>query len=383
MRARKKCMVIFVMIFALLISLSITTTAVDVEPKIEGSSLIPLGLSFVEQNIDSLVKIDELTCIAQRRNKTFLPQHYSVKQLVDFNGYIYYVVEFDPVGYAIYDNQFANILEFNADAISPYYEYIDNIIYAGAGEYYVKSASVDSCDVYRHTVQNSEIHMDDATKAYYQKLSTSISSAVESDAIQKMNESSNLILDASSDNYASLRKYTSITDRDTTGFNTDGNCGYISGSLIVWYHYDVLGWTEFVPGGVYSEDLVTAIQGDHPNNTMGPGLQTALSDWSYNHGAVDGWQESLPALYDVLPSGSKIFKLIKENRPVALLGKVPSSTELDTYAVNGTTSHVITVTAVEKLSSSYAYFAHFGWEKKYNDVYITDSVITKGSIVYY
>lgn len=352
-----------------------------------------LTLDYVYSNIDNLVDLNQLSDIARLRNIPFTPEKIqSVKQLKDFNGYPYYVVEFAPSGYAIYDNKFANILEFNARAVSPYNGYNDNMIYAGAGEYYVKATQTNKTEMYLHTVLESALCMDVETEQFYKAQSLSVSNAVEQAAVSKLSENNISPLGNNTvTSYVSLSDYSSITDCDTTGFNTDGNCGYIAGSLIVWYHYDVLGWEDFVPGGVYSHSLVCAIQGNRENDTLGPGLQDALSEWSYNHGAVEegGWQESLPAIYDVLPSGSKIYNLIDDDRPVALLGKTPSQSDLDsnssysTYSTNGKVNHVITVTGVTRESSSYSYFAHFGWETEYNDVYVSDSSLVKGSIVYY
>ncbi|MBE6821457.1 MAG: hypothetical protein E7516_10480 [Ruminococcaceae bacterium] len=388
------------MITTLLTSLSFSISANNLITDSDEITLFPaLSLSFVEDNISSLIDISELQRIAQRRNINFVPQDYDVKQLTDFNGYTYYIVEFSPIGYAIYDNRFTHILEFNAKAISPYHDRTEELFYAGAGEYYIKSNTLD--DVYIHPISGYSFADDTDTELYFKEQSSNISSAVnlKATSILSIDSNASQINATASTSYASLSKYSVITSVDTTNFNVCGNCGYVAGSLIVWYHYKVLGWTDFVPGGTITSALARDIQGDRGPATYGPDLQEALSAWSYSHGAVEegGWQETLPALLDVLPTASKIYNLIDDDRPVALLGLTPPQSDLDPSGTNslnnisgttGSVEHVITITGVDKVTNSiidvdYYYYAHFGWTPSYNDIYISDSSLTKGAIVYY
>ncbi len=195
---------------------------------------------------------------------------------------------------------------------------------------------------------------------------------------------------------ADLTQYSVISNANTSGFNTEGNCGYVAGALIVWYHYKVLGWTGFVPSGVFNNSLVKSIQGNRDNDTTGPDLQASLSIWSRDHGAVNGTTETLPALCDLLPSASTVFELIRDNRPVILLGLIYDPRTDSTSNVqsdiqgdgSGKVQHAITVTGVVKETSwlifnDYHYWAHYGWGKEYNEVYVDESAVTKGAAVYY
>lgn len=338
-------------------------------------------MSYVENAIDSIIDIDYLKQIAQMRDICFSPISYNVKQLNDFNDCVYYIVEFTPTGYAIFDDSFTQILEFNARALSPYTTYSSNMFYAGAGEYYVQPEDGAS-DTLVHPVTNDvvvlDIEMNELLKSKSQEMSTSIRQMVNS-RLSHTSSDCTYTQSTASTQYVSLSEYSSITGCDTTGYNTSGNCGFIAASLIVWYHYDVLGWTDFVPGGIYSKSLVTAIQGDRNDITYGPSIQDAMSTWSFDHGAVaaNGWQETLPAIIDLAPTAAKIYNLIDDDRPVALVGKTPSASELtssSTVKLSNISSarcsidHVITITGVQKIDSDYYFFAHFGWGTAYNDV---------------
>ena len=371
-------------------------------------------LSYIMENIYSLIDFEALCMIAERREMNFSDNTVSkIKRVYDFNDYTYFIIEFSPCGYAIYDNDFTQLLEFNARAQSPYLNYDDGLIYAGATQYYIKSIKsgqnsnltsakqfdIDAA-VYTHSVLGTEIVMDDDTKIFLKEQSANMAEAIESkkNTISMLEDSYSINAAEATEYYASLRNYTSITNANTTGFNTSGNCGYVAASLIVWYHYDVLGWSDFVPGGRYTISLVEDIQGDRADSTYGPDIQNALSWWSYSHGAVaeNRWQETLPALCDLLPASESIYNLIDDDRPVIVLGLVPENPRdftgiAGTYmgrSANEKVDHAITVTGVVKVVNSainvdYNYYAHYGWGTAYNDVYISESVITKGAAVYY
>ena len=367
-------------------NLAASTEALDLYPAYE--------FAYVQANIESLVDIDKLCEIARLRSLEYDPLSIgSVKRMSDFNGYTYYIVEFEPIGYAIYDNRFTQVLEFNAQAESPYQNYTENLVYAGAGEYYIKSdETVQSYDVYNHVVHGSSLIMDAETEAFYKQQSSYVSNNVAMAANAKL---SSQIVDKhniESSSYAALMEYEVITGANTSGFNTgnENRCGFVAGSLVVWYYYKAKGWNDFVPGGVYSEDLVDAIQGTYGGETLGPALKQALSNWSNYHGAT--FENLLPAVYQLLPSSSQIFGLIEDDRPVVLLGMTPAQSDIvidGTNSLNGIEStmgeiaHAITITGVVHEDGEYYYFAHFGWGTAYNDIYIADASLTKGSIVYY
>lgn len=382
------------LILALVLTFSPFSISVNANNSIVSST--SFDMSYVENAIDSIIDIDYLKQIAQMRDICFFPISYNVKHLNDFNDCVYYIVEFTPTGYAIFDDSFTQILEFNARALSPYTTYSSNMFYAGAGEYYVQPEDGAS-DTLVHPVTNDvvvlDIEMNELLKSKSQEMSTSIRQMVNS-RLSHTSSDCTYTQSTASTQYVSLSEYSSITGCDTTGYNTSGNCGFIAASLIVWYHYDVLGWTDFVPGGIYSKSLVTAIQGDRNDITYGPSIQDAMSTWSFDHGAVaaNGWQETLPAIIDLAPTAAKIYNLIDDDRPVALVGKTPSASELTSSSTvklsnissaRGSIDHVITITGVQKIDSDYYFFAHFGWGTAYNDVYISNSSLSKGAAVYY
>ena len=354
-----------------------------------------LDYAYVVANISELLNFDRLENIAARRNNNFNSVVSAVKRAYDFNGYMYYVVEFSPVGYAIYDDTMSNLLVFNYKASSPYLNYNDGLIFAGASQYYINSSyeiaestkSVEVGDMVIHAVTGEELQIDVDNLEKLQTQSEAISDAVISSRNEKSLTNTEIArsVASSATDAAYLSQYNVIINADTTGFNTSSNCGYVAAALVVWYHYKVLGWDDFVPDGELTLDLVDDIQNGRLNGTYGPDVQSALSDWSYNHGAVEpgGWQETLPGMINLLPTASSILDLIDEDRPVILLGKIYDPTN-----PTEKTDHAITIHGVEKYQDSifdtdWYYYAHYGWNSDYNDEYVSDDVIIKGCAVYY
>lgn len=71
----------------------------------------------------------------------------TVKQVTDFAGNGYTVVEYSPVGYFIFHNESGKYVEYAERALSPYCGYEENLYYGGPTEYYVKYG-----ETYYHTV---------------------------------------------------------------------------------------------------------------------------------------------------------------------------------------------------------------------------------------
>ncbi|MDR0752468.1 MAG: hypothetical protein LBF12_07845, partial [Christensenellaceae bacterium] len=317
-----------------------------------------------------------------------------VKEIKDFDENTYILLECSPTGYIIYDNTLTTALELNANSDSPYINQYYGLTYGGPTQYYIKSLQLASDDiVYSHTVIDEEIIADCETQTELIEKSSALFNSVEESVLLKQ-ESKIAIEEYYETNASSgwqtnlLSSWSTIANRNTSGFNVNGNCGYVAASLIVYYYYAQKGWSNFVPGGTYSNALVQGIQGSRGDSTWGPDLASAMSDWSYSHGAKATTlgipYNTLPATCMLLPTFADIYSLIGQNRPVALLGNIPNAG-----------SHVVTIHGAQRYRtvtlgfiytySDYYYWAHYGWDTSMNDVRIHDSISTmmKGAAVYY
>jgi hypothetical protein len=156
-----------------------------------------------------------------------------IRQLVDFASNIYWIVEFAPHGYSIYDSTFEIAVELNKDAISPWNGLVGQLVYGGATHYYIKPYKQPRSGIlYQHVVLGDELH---------------VSLDDNAGLIEQSNEMSNNLDNALQQNISlptsrgTTKQSTKIADQNkilkanTNGFNTNGNCGYVSSALLVWY----------------------------------------------------------------------------------------------------------------------------------------------------
>ena len=67
----------------------------------------------------------------------------------DFAGNQYTLIEYEPIGYAIYSNDTGIVVEYSAGSLSPYLEYSGSLYYAGPTQYYVYNPQTA---LYEHTI---------------------------------------------------------------------------------------------------------------------------------------------------------------------------------------------------------------------------------------
>jgi hypothetical protein len=332
-------------------------------------------------------------CLAQRLDSVFngFDSHGAslsergignIKQLSDFNGYVYYIVEFEPTGYIIFDNQFTTALVVNAYSASPYLSHYDNLIFAGAQQYYVLSGQrVNGKYIFTHTVLDTEMIVGYDELLVLQEQSRIISMAVEQTAETALLHSAiDNQMNSSAPSLIFLNNWQTIRNVNTSNFNQTDNCGYVAASLVVYYYFRHKGFNQLVhsqhlTNGVLNRNLSLGIQGTNSPVTVGPEVALALSRWSSNNGA-----QSLPGGFTMLPSSSTIFGLINQDRPLILLGNMPDPSG------SGKMLHAVTVFGVFwETTFNYHYAVHYGWGPSHNYEWIHSSIsqLLKAFAVYY
>ena len=79
-----------------------------------------------------------------------------VKEIEDFSGNKYSVIECAPTGYYIYHNESGNFVEYSAESNSPYLNVSGKIYYGGPTFYYVENEGK-----YCHTITDEEFLISD------------------------------------------------------------------------------------------------------------------------------------------------------------------------------------------------------------------------------
>ena len=315
----------------------------------------------------------------------------AVKQLSDFSGFTYYVVETKPYGYIIFDNVFSTALVMNPFGVSPYYGFYENLIFGGATHYYVKPEAQprNGDSLFIHTVLNTHLVVNAEDEEILIKASEEMAEAVMSiDNSHELERSSRIQI-------ATINNQHVITETNTRGwrndgqygaFNHTGNCGFVAGSLLVWYQRQARGWSQFAPRRTFDYQLVLDIQGNRNDATWGHDLDRALTQYSRNHGNRG------PARYTPIPTRNHIFNMVNNNRPTALLGRMPNISETSGNKFN----HVVVVHRVQRTlntvlfvttRSNYFFYVHYGWanwgNSNQNNVRLHESVITRSGVVYF
>lgn len=297
-----------------------------------------------------------------------------IKELKDFADNKYFVVELSPVGYMIYNADLTMAIEANAAAESPYTGLNENLIYAGAMNYFIQSSSeTENYYQYEHTVLEDEVVVLDETQlTELKRQSNQLAANIEESAKQVTSRIAPVVTEQT----AELTNSTLIKNLSTAGFNTDGRCVWVASAVIVWYHKISWNWTNLAPNG-WSSQLVDDIRGDRKTAATLSDARWALKSYV---AAVGGIPDGYAAMDTIYPKSSTIFERVSSNIPVMI-----GSTNMPNPNGGDTMSHAVVVHKVARKArknwigtsySDYRYWAHFGWGTAYNNVMLTDSSFT-------
>ena len=321
----------------------------------------------------------------------------SLKKMNDLEGNYYNIIEFNPIGYAIYNQDFSFLLEISGSAASPYKNHNENLLYFGAFNYFIKkheSILVSKYDSIQHCKDNYKINLNDENKRELKSISRDLN-------INLKNKSNSLkMIKCNSknkptaneirtewietgNNYetASVKNTDIIRNADTEGFNDTGNCGFVAGAIIIFYAARAWGWSNLYSKDKIEKNLVENLQGNHSSTSTAPDLEKKLNDYLNSHKSkknakVNMWH---------LPAAHSIFDRVKEDKPVVIFGS------LTDFSDSGKCNHAVVVYQVHrkvkkqlfgiKTYSNYEYRTHYGWDMETNDVIISHDSIAIGGMV--
>ncbi len=298
----------------------------------------------------------------------------NVKELNDFNNNVYHLIEFNPVGYIIYNDDYSMILENSIEAESPYKNYSNNLLYFGFLNYFYNGS--DNCIT--NITDNYTIELNDSNKERLKNASSLLDDRIKSTS-KKKSDASNLKSQLP-DEYAVLNSQSTITMANTTNF-LNNNCGYISGALIIYYAANVWGRSYLYSGYYISNQLVTDIQNGRPGPSNSANLEDALNDYMNAHN--DPHSAKVNMWFN--PAVHTIFDRVEEDKPVVIYCDLISP-------INGNQiSHSVVVHKVKRSVETlffgirnhfdYVLSVHMGYGNAYNNVQVAFDTMSISGLV--
>ncbi len=298
------------------------------------------------------------------------------KQLQDFSGNLYTLVECSPIGYMIYSNDSGLFVEYSVDSPSPYQRFNSSMFYGGPTQYFIMKNNS-----YVHTVLDETYALSEADdlskstdklKDYYKSTANqdvlnyiqkgilpNSKNSVES-MLSSATESSQMTASIPSSYYVTgATPLSTLTTESQMGYRTGNVCGYIAaGLLMLWYRTNVSSnylASSYInknssnypcfSGSSFTSYLLSF---GYPAQTWAYDIANVLEDYTATRGISIN-----SSIIDVLPLTSMIKSdLYTYNRPYILFGSLvrPNGT--------GSISHAVLVYGY----NANGLICHYGWE---------------------
>ncbi|MGN0761211.1 MAG: putative cysteine peptidase [Christensenellales bacterium] len=319
------------------------------------------------------------------------PKDYITKQLQDFNGKEYILIETIPCGYYIFDKKESVMIEGSIDAVSPYVNYFDNIVYGGAMNYYINHGQE------YFDLKNNEyitVNTINALKEISSFLSDNTqlmcaNKRIKNKSIFSTSESSTAGTSYYVYNYRSISNlssnfgYYSIPDEEDPSIR-HGICGYIAAALAINYNY-INKSSKWIVNPTYHNPNNQAPTIAFVEHLVQIGSNLGFSNSTYSsqirdivNNYINGLNinESHTSLWTPFFTFTTIKNHIKNDRPVILFGSLPKFPKIE----NDTKINhaVLCFGVLDGILADY-YYVHYGWDG-YNNIMLSTSNATLGSI---
>lgn len=181
------------------------------------------------------------------------------KELLDFDGNKYGLVEYDPIGYAIYSKYNNEIIESSDTAPSPYLENTQNLYYLGPQQYYIKNNNTLT-----HTITGQTINFNEV-ESIVESQSRTLFNAVNSSELITNNKLKNtnngispMAIDYSNKYIGYYQFFENMRTGQQIGYYVVGNgvCGYVAANMLLGF-YDTVADDSFVPDNSIMEGTGT------------------------------------------------------------------------------------------------------------------------------
>lgn len=293
----------------------------------------------------------------------------NVKTLNDFAGNEYKLIECDPTGYFIIHPESGIIVEYAANAKSPYDGLDSNIYYGGPTYYYVKSKGN-----YVHTILDIAIDTNEieSTAKDCRKFNDELISQTDNSAVRYFADGNATSVKSATSKGTDywVSSYTWLKNRTSNfGYVDGGYCGYIAANLLLKY-WDYRGTIDLP--SPYSTINSTALTNELID--IGDDLGYGASTWaSPIANVIDEFcsQQDLPEEASWAIGVYGITTEIATNkRPCILFGNL-----------DGAGNHAVVAYGYNEYENPgyYTYICHYGWDGDYSEVHVYGGTSIFGS----
>lgn len=328
----------------------------------------------------SASELEELSNSISLWGHTYAATDVSCRAIYDTNGNQFILYEIGSQAYYIFDPISEKFLEGSPSAPSPYLNKTGNLIYLGPTNYYVKTE-----DCYVHTVLGSSNSLSNNDVAILQKTFGQMLNGVQNEALSTDNIGSTLELngiydnmiedDCSDEGYINyyITGYTNIQNA-TYPDNEGDTCGYVAGTLVLYYWHKRLGG--IIPSAYLNTNGKLKTDGATANNNLQKkliSLGNGGSSWALEIRdvliAYCEWK-GISATSTYYLTGIGYRDELHNNRPAILFGSFPN--------VNGGLPVFHAVTAygfhLDNENAIISTIVHYGWSG-YSEVYLDTGLI--------
>ena len=315
------------------------------------SLLLPLNYASAMSNTDML---DDILI------QNGLTDDYTMRNLYDLSGNLYWLIEFDTTGYAIYHPGANKLSEFSTSARSPFLNYTE-IFYGGPTFYFVKIG-----DNLTNVLTNEHFELN-----AIQAQSQSINSLDE--IYSKFISAENLSTRASDTTYLVPNAYY-FQKLNSFGQNTQGTCGQLAASILLSYYANYYN-VNFVPTQYISpksgtstnyqswqsmpnlsdslhQELIQITRDLNENlATTGSSIKRILSEYYYRH-VLGGVSQSV--LTSPFFTDTNMRNIINSNNPMIMFGKL-------TLPSGSKGNHAVVCYGYRIISNVTYYTVHMGY----------------------
>lgn len=212
---------------------------------------------------DSIMKVGTMTEVESQRFETVAKAEAETmsavfeedivpacsKELLDFSGNAYTLIECEPLGYMIYHNASGQFVEMSASSMSPYSEYDEGLFYGGPTEYYVLRNGV-----YHHTILD-EMYDESSTEAFQESCNmaneaflsepaTEVLQYIETGTVATTDDMlESIVATASEDTPTYITNAYCISNCETNSemsYFSKGACGYIAAAMLLLWFRDTI-----------------------------------------------------------------------------------------------------------------------------------------------
>lgn len=325
--------------------------------------------SLFQYQLNEMLEQEKVTSLSKSSQRLTISR---IKELRDFDGNQFVLVELEPTGYMIYHVASGIFVEHAVSAPSPYTGYEQELYYAGPNEYYYFNPTNHK---YEHTIFDEYISTDNMQ--HNQQVCRNMNDALQDNkddrVLNFINKNEPFVRPMgteASNGFYYINGYTFFSKLNQCGYISGGVCGYIALGMLLAYHRALSGrnscpveWVKYTKSGSnfsYSwidSNLATKLR------DVGKSLGIGNSTYPWNMNDITdkylkgerGYADSNIEHFSGT-TNQMIAHHLKKDRPMIWFGNITSNSFDNQKAIN----HAVIVYAY-KAGLSYSYIAHFGW----------------------